>query len=85
MRRAQIGKFLRFSATGVGYVDCYLRRCYETWSWYFVFMEACVGCNEGKASGVAKDGHTDVAFWSPNKTRQVIGDEVTNPNAKVIY
>jgi hypothetical protein len=48
-------------------------------------MEACVGCNEGKAASVAKDGHTGVALWSPNKTWQVIGDEVTNPNAKVIY
>ena len=48
-------------------------------------MEACVGCNKGKASSVAKDGHTDVAHRSPIKTRQVIGDEVTNPNAKVIY
>ena len=48
-------------------------------------MEACVGCNKREAASVAKDGHTDVALWSPNKTRQVIGDEVTNPNAKVIY
>ncbi len=80
-----MGKFLRFSETGVGYVDCYLRRCDEIRSWYFVFMEACVGCNEGKAASVAKDGHTGVALWSPNKTWQVIGDEVTNPNAKVIY
>ena len=48
-------------------------------------MEACVGCNEGKAPGVAKDGHTDVAHGSPIKTRQVIGDEVTNPNAKIVY
>ena len=48
-------------------------------------MEARVGCNEGKAPGVAKDGYTDVAHGSPIKTRQVIGDEVTNPNAKVIY
>jgi len=48
-------------------------------------MEACVGCNKGKAAGGAKDGHTDVAPGSPNKTRQVIGDEVTTPNAKIIY
>ena len=71
--------------TGVGYVDYYLRRCDEIRSWYFVFMEACVRCNKGEAASVAKDGHTDVALGSPNKTRQVIGDEVTNPNAKVIY
>lgn len=48
-------------------------------------MEACVGCNEGKASGIAKDGHTDVALGSPIKTWQVIGDEITNLNAKIIY
>ncbi len=48
-------------------------------------MEACVGCNEGEAASVAKDGHTDVAHGSTIKARQVIGDEVTNPNAKVIY
>ncbi len=48
-------------------------------------MEARVGCNKREAASVAKDGHTDVACRSPNKTRQVIGDEVTNPNAKVIH
>ena len=48
-------------------------------------MEARVGCDKREAASVAKDGHTDVAHGSPIKTRQVIGDEVTNPNAKVIY
>lgn len=48
-------------------------------------MEACVGCYKSKAAGDAQDGHTVVAHGSPIKTRQVIGDEVTDPNAKIIY
>ena len=48
-------------------------------------MEACVGYYKSKASGDTQDGHTVVAHGSPIKTRQVIGDEVINPNAKIIY
>jgi len=43
---------------------------------FIVFVEACVGCDEGEAAGVAKDGHTAVARWAADETRQVAGDEI---------
>ena len=48
-------------------------------------MEACDRCNKSKASGDAKDGHTVVAGWAANETRQVAGHEVAKSNAKIIY